>query len=133
MVKRDNKHIWAGIGFVFAAITIAAAVYFGMKMRPNNDGVGPDETTAVVEQAPLEELATTEPTADSSASEPVERNEPDTNRYRQKDDQLEGLDGSDTRPPTPEEEADIRRIAEEAGMTVTPHGNGFDIAPPDDE
>ncbi len=38
-----------------------------------------------------------------------------------------------SRAPTAEEEADIRRIAEEAGMKVTPHGNGFDIGPADDE
>jgi hypothetical protein len=38
----------------------------------------------------------------------------------------------DTRPPTPEEEADIRRIAEEHGMVATPHGDGFDVGPSDE-
>jgi hypothetical protein len=38
----------------------------------------------------------------------------------------------DTRPPTPEEEADIRRIAEEHGMVATPHGDGFDVSPSDE-
>jgi hypothetical protein len=31
MVKRSNRHIWAGVGFVIAAIAIAGAIYFGMK------------------------------------------------------------------------------------------------------
>jgi hypothetical protein len=38
----------------------------------------------------------------------------------------------DTRPATAEEEADIRRIAEENGMVVTPHGDGFDLGPSDE-
>ena len=42
-------------------------------------------------------------------------------------------DDGQSRAPTAEEEADIRRIAEEAGMKATPHGNGFDIGPADDE
>ncbi len=42
-------------------------------------------------------------------------------------------DDSQSRAPTAEEEADIRRIAEEAGMKATPHGNGFDIGSADDE
>ena len=42
-------------------------------------------------------------------------------------------DDGQSRAPTAEEEADIRRIAEEAGMKVTPHGNGFDIGPANDE
>lgn len=45
----------------------------------------------------------------------------------------DGSHNSNSRAPTAEEEADIRRIAEEAGMKATPHGNGFDIGPADDE
>lgn len=41
----------------------------------------------------------------------------------------EEYDNSGTRPATAEEEADIRRIAEEHGMVATPHGNGFDVGP----
>ena len=44
----------------------------------------------------------------------------------------EEYDNSDTRPATAEEEADIRRIAEEHGMAATPHGNGFDLRPSDE-
>jgi hypothetical protein len=39
----------------------------------------------------------------------------------------------DSRPATAEEEADIRRIAEEHGMVTTPHGNGFDVGPSSDD
>jgi hypothetical protein len=54
------------------------------------------------------------------------------------DDNVEGADDTDgsydsqTRAATPEEEADIRRIAKEHGMDVTPHGDGFDVVPSDE-
>ena len=44
----------------------------------------------------------------------------------------EEYDNSDTRPATADEEADIRRIADEHGMVATPHGNGFDVRPSDE-
>lgn len=36
---------------------------------------------------------------------------------------------SGSRPATADEEAEIRRIAEEHDMVVTPHGDGFDVEP----
>ena len=36
---------------------------------------------------------------------------------------------SGSRPATAEEEAEIRRIAEEHDMVVTPRGDGFDVEP----
>ena len=36
---------------------------------------------------------------------------------------------SGSRPATAEEEAEIRRIAEEHDMVVTSHGDGFDVEP----
>lgn len=37
MIQRDNRHILIGIGFVVAAIAIAGAVYFGMKLGSDSD------------------------------------------------------------------------------------------------
>lgn len=48
MVKRDNRHIWVGIGFVVAAIAIAGAVYFGMKLGAGTDAAQPETSADVV-------------------------------------------------------------------------------------
>ena len=62
----------------------------------------------------------------SSSGNYVDRNIP------QKAEDMESTYDSGSRPATAEEEADIRRIAKERGMVVTPHGDGFDVGPSDE-
>lgn len=51
MVKRDNRHILVGLGFVLAAIAIAGAVYFGMKLGSGSEVSQKEEPSAVIAQA----------------------------------------------------------------------------------
>lgn len=51
MVKRDNRHILVGIGFVLAAIAIAGAVYFGMKLGSDSEVSQKEEPSIVIAQA----------------------------------------------------------------------------------
>ena len=51
MIKRDNRHIWIGIGFVGAAIAIAGAVYFGMKLGSGSETARPEAPAKVVADA----------------------------------------------------------------------------------
>jgi hypothetical protein len=85
------------------------------------DGVGRD--IWIAERRRTEQSAQE---AEGAASSPDGRN-------AQGADDTGNLYNSQSRAPTAEEEADIRRIAEEAGMKATPHGNGFDIVSSDDE
>ncbi len=134
MVKRDNRHIGAGIGFVIAAVVIAVAIYFGIKIgATSNDEPLPEETAPVVTEAlPTEEVAPAQQPDVQSQDETSDNGEVVSVPRQRVSDQHEARPG-DTRPATPEEEAEIRRIAEEAGMTVTKHGDGYDVGPPDDE
>jgi hypothetical protein len=60
MVKRSNRHVWAGVGFVGAAIAIAGAIYFGMKAINQSNPDAPLLTNTT--QA-------TKPSGDSAAPE----------------------------------------------------------------
>lgn len=62
----------------------------------------------------------------SSSGNYVDQNIP------QKAEDTESTYDSGSLPATAEEEADIRRIAKEHGMAVTPHGDGFDVGPSDE-
>lgn len=62
----------------------------------------------------------------SDAGDYVDQDKP------QQAEDAENSNDSNSRPATVEEEADIRRIAKERGMVVTPHGNGFDVVPSDE-
>lgn len=48
MIQRDNRHIWVGIGFVVAAIAIAGAVYFGMKLGADREAAQQEASAKVV-------------------------------------------------------------------------------------
>lgn len=60
MVKRSNKHIWVGLGFIAAATGIAGAAYLGMKYAA--------EPTASVSDAPAAASTATDVPAPSPAS-----------------------------------------------------------------
>lgn len=41
MLKRNNRHIWAGMGFVLAAIMTAGAIYYGVKATVTGNSNAP--------------------------------------------------------------------------------------------
>ena len=123
MVQHDNRHVWAGLGFIVAALIIGGAIYIGLK--PTHEGDA-SQQAEVEEAEPTEEIvaapeliAPSEPETFDYAGSDIPQDEPIAEASVEDSQESFG----DTRPPTPEEEAEIRRIAEEAGMNVTPHGN----------
>ena len=90
---------------------------------------------AVAENDVAEEQTDVEPyIEDDSSIEPHTNDDQATDMDvipQTAEDSSNALD-SGSRPATAEEEAEIRRIAEENGMVATPNGDGFDVRPSDE-
>lgn len=74
VIQRDNRHILIGIGFVVAAIAIAGAVYFGMKLGADSDVTPQEQPPIAIAQvepnqppAVVEDPKVIEPKVDDSA------------------------------------------------------------------
>lgn len=70
MIKQDNRHIWAGVGFVVVAIVIAGAIYFGTKIGPNSQNSSPSHSEEKnVEPTPIQAGANVDESLPSDANE----------------------------------------------------------------
>lgn len=66
MVKRSNKHVWVGLGFVATAVGIAGAAYFGMKSAAEPTARASDSPVAVADAAIEPNSTPTAPSFDPS-------------------------------------------------------------------
>ena len=77
-MKRSNRHIWMGMGFVAASIIVAATLYFGMKLTNKPPQPPPEsaETEVVTTKAPANEsdaIAVAATNSNEEASAPPSR------------------------------------------------------------
>ena len=62
MVKRSNKHVWVGLGFVFFAVAIAGALYLGARFGSGGQQAPPAGETVPRSEAVLAAAPATIPT-----------------------------------------------------------------------